>query len=104
MNCPCPAIGPQAPGRKSISPRPTLDDPVSASSTATRTGRTRLELTPITGRSHQLGPLCLALGHPIIGDPLYGKAGERLLLHARRIAFAHPLGTPLWPSKTRRLF
>ena len=54
-------------------------------------GRTRLELTPITGRSHQLRVHCLALGHPIIGDPLYGKAGERLLLHARRIAFAHPL-------------
>lgn len=57
--------------------------------------RTRLELTPITGRSHQLRVHCQALGHPIIGDPLYGsdqgkKMSERLLLHAEFLAFKHP--------------
>ncbi|MBK7901239.1 MAG: RluA family pseudouridine synthase [Betaproteobacteria bacterium] len=51
---------------------------------------TRLELEPVTGRSHQLRVHCLALGHPIVGDPLYGTAAARLLLHASRLAFPHP--------------
>ena len=57
--------------------------------------RTRVELEPVTGRSHQLRVHMLALGHPILGDPLYfagdsADASPRLLLHACRIAFAHP--------------
>lgn len=51
---------------------------------------TRLELEPVTGRSHQLRVHCLALGHPIVGDSLYGTAAERLLLHASHLAFPHP--------------
>lgn len=56
---------------------------------------TRVELTPVTGRSHQLRVHLLALGHPILGDPLYGSeasrgAAPRLLLHACRLAFPHP--------------
>ncbi len=48
---------------------------------------TRVELTPYTGRSHQLRVHCLALGHPILGDALYAPpellaAAPRLLLHA----------------------
>lgn len=55
---------------------------------------TRLELTPLTGRSHQLRVHCLELGHPILGDTLYGdpESAPRLQLHAHRIAFRHPDG------------
>lgn len=64
-----------------------------------RDGRTRLELEPVTGRSHQLRVHLQSIGHPIVGDALYGPAedatGEgapgRLLLHATRLAFAHPV-------------
>ena len=37
---------------------------------------TRLALTPVTGRTHQLRVHCAALGHPIVGDPAYGVYGE----------------------------
>lgn len=56
-------------------------------------GRTRVELQPVTGRSHQLRVHMLSLGHPIVGDALYGDdatSEPRLLLHAARLAFAHP--------------
>ena len=46
---------------------------------------TRVELEPITGRTHQLRVHMLAIGHPIVGDALYGPdpgEGQRLLLHA----------------------
>lgn len=58
-----------------------------------RAQTTRLELQPLTGRSHQLRVHLLALGHPILGDALYGAAGTqapRLLLHACALALAHP--------------
>ncbi|MEM9198680.1 MAG: RluA family pseudouridine synthase [Pseudomonadota bacterium] len=52
----------------------------------------RMALTPITGRSHQLRVHMLALGHPILGDPLYHPTdpAPRLMLHAERLGFAHP--------------
>jgi tRNA pseudouridine32 synthase/23S rRNA pseudouridine746 synthase len=75
----------------------------------------RLELRPYTGRSHQLRAHLTAIGHPILGDPLYGgqakgERGEavtdtgfspmpggdplppapRLRLHATALAFHHP--------------
>lgn len=37
---------------------------------------TRLQLTPITGRTHQLRVHCAAIGYPILGDPAYGIMGE----------------------------
>lgn len=57
---------------------------------------TRLELEPITGRSHQLRLHLQTLGHPILGDTLYGchrtqALSERLLLHASTIELEHPL-------------
>lgn len=56
---------------------------------------TRVELEPVTGRSHQLRVHMAALGHPILGDDLYaGEAAHlahRLLLHAMDLAFTHPL-------------
>jgi tRNA pseudouridine32 synthase/23S rRNA pseudouridine746 synthase len=60
---------------------------------------TRLELDPITGRSHQLRVHLLALGHPMVGDPLYGAAppsANRLMLHAHQLQLTHPItGTPM---------
>ncbi|CAI8878889.1 MULTISPECIES: RluA family pseudouridine synthase [Methylococcus] len=59
-------------------------------------GATRVELEPVTGRSHQLRVHLAALGYPVLGDPLYGheaaksRAG-RLLLHARTLGFFHPV-------------
>lgn len=58
-------------------------------------GTSRLALTPITGRTHQLRVHLLALGHPIVGDALYAapdwaQRAPRLLLHATTLVFAHP--------------
>jgi tRNA pseudouridine32 synthase/23S rRNA pseudouridine746 synthase len=58
--------------------------------------RTRLRLTPETGRTHQLRVHCAHMGHAILGDVLYGpqpetaEAAERLLLHAAELVFADP--------------
>jgi tRNA pseudouridine32 synthase / 23S rRNA pseudouridine746 synthase len=58
---------------------------------------TRLELDPITGRTHQLRVHLCAMGHPIVGDALYGAAtalcnatANRLHLHAQHLALTHP--------------
>lgn len=55
---------------------------------------TRVRLTPLTGRSHQLRVHMAHLGHPILGDPLYasGAAAEfpRLMLHAETLRLRHP--------------
>ncbi len=57
--------------------------------------RTRVELEPITGRSHQLRVHLRELGHPILGDALYAPPdvqaqASRLLLHAGSLGFVHP--------------
>lgn len=51
-----------------------------------------IELNPITGRTHQLRVHMAAIGHPILGDTLYGQGASapRLMLHASSISFAHP--------------
>lgn len=66
---------------------------------------TRVELEPVTGRSHQLRVHLLALGHPILGDAPYAppavrERAPRLLLHASVLDLAHPAtGAPLrWCS------
>ena len=49
---------------------------------------------PITGRTHQLRVHAAhkdGLDCPIVGDALYGTVGERLMLHASRITFVHPV-------------
>ena len=52
---------------------------------------TRLWLMPLTGRSHQLRAHLAGLGHPIVGDPIYGDVnGSRLHLHAVALGFRHP--------------
>lgn len=60
-------------------------------------GRSRVELKPMTGRSHQLRVHMLSLGHPILGDNLYAHedalaASQRLCLHACKLGLRHPEG------------
>jgi tRNA pseudouridine32 synthase/23S rRNA pseudouridine746 synthase len=61
----------------------------------------RIELEPITGRSHQLRVHMEAMGHPILGDDFYGTSAscakaDRLMLHACQIELDHPeTGSPL---------
>lgn len=59
---------------------------------------TRVQLTPETGRTHQLRIHCQYLGHPILGCDLYGgqcfsgtKNAPRLMLHASELHFMHPI-------------
>ena len=52
----------------------------------------RVRLWPRTGRTHQLRVHMLALGHPILGDPLYapGDGHPRMMLHAEELRVNHP--------------
>ncbi len=66
-----------------------------------REGVCRLELRPITGRTHQLRVHCAYMGYPILGDPQYGSAASRersgemgletQLLCAYSVEFSHPI-------------
>jgi tRNA pseudouridine32 synthase/23S rRNA pseudouridine746 synthase len=61
---------------------------------------TRVELKPITGRTHQLRLHMMAIGHAILGDALYAPPevqarSSRLLLHAHILQFMHPV-TAKW--------
>jgi tRNA pseudouridine32 synthase/23S rRNA pseudouridine746 synthase len=56
----------------------------------------RVELKPITGRSHQLRVHMQALGHPILGDRFYATPealamAPRLQLHAEMLTITHPV-------------
>jgi 23S rRNA pseudouridine1911/1915/1917 synthase len=55
---------------------------------------TLLRVTLETGRTHQIRAHLLAIGHPVAGDPEYGKPARhglsRQFLHAERLAFEHP--------------
>lgn len=63
-------------------------------------GATLLEVEPHTGRRHQIRAHLFHLGHPLLGDPLYGKerpvgGAPRLMLHAFKLEFSHPDGRRL---------
>ncbi len=59
----------------------------------------KLELQPITGRTHQLRVHCAHMGFPILGDPQYGSRASRIFsvgfpyqqLCAKRLEFIHPI-------------
>ncbi|MGH1355668.1 MAG: RluA family pseudouridine synthase [Thalassovita sp.] len=57
-------------------------------------GETRVRLFPKTGRSHQLRVHMLAMGHVILGDPLYAQGAAlefpRLFLHSEELRINHP--------------
>ena len=59
-------------------------------------GYTKLQLRPVTGRTHQLRVHCAHLGHPILGDPQYGSGEsmfglESQMLCAKKLEFDHPI-------------
>ena len=59
-------------------------------------GYTKLQLRPVTGRTHQLRVHCAHCGHPILGDPQYGNEASQFgltgqLLCAKRLEFDHPI-------------
>lgn len=49
-----------------------------------------LLVRPLSGRTHQIRVHLRYIGHPVVGDPVYGHTRRRLLLHAWRIEFTHP--------------
>jgi len=54
-----------------------------------------LEVQPITGRTHQIRVHLAAIGHPIVGDAVYGRSSPlvgRQFLHASKLSFGMPLG------------
>jgi len=62
-------------------------------------GTTRLALTPVTGRTHQLRVHLAAIGHAVVGDALYAplcwaQAAPRLLLHACELGLPAGAGMP----------
>ncbi|HVN23124.1 MAG TPA: RluA family pseudouridine synthase [Syntrophorhabdales bacterium] len=58
-------------------------------------GFTYMEVYPETGRTHQIRVHMASIGHPIVGDELYGRKARKLtgrpLLHAYRILIEHPI-------------
>ncbi len=83
---------------------------------AEKDGRTLLAVTLVTGRRHQIRVHLAALGHPIVGDALYGgpRCPAGLLLHAWREELDHPVSgkrllletawpARLWPAPGGRL-
>jgi tRNA pseudouridine32 synthase/23S rRNA pseudouridine746 synthase len=88
-------------GKPSVTRWRVISDPA-AGNNATPAHGTRLELAPVTGRSHQLRVHLQALGHPILGDALYAPPAiealaTRLLLHACTLTLPHPMdGRPMY--------
>jgi 23S rRNA pseudouridine1911/1915/1917 synthase len=73
-----------------INPRGELRDAVTDVKVVTRNENTTLvELTPKTGRTHQLRAHMSHIGHPIVGDIAYGSTHEspRIMLHAKTLMF-----------------
>ena len=67
-----------------------------------------VEFRPETGRTHQLRVHAASLGHPILGDPVYGIAGGPMRLHARSLTLPYDDAAPLhvtaalpcdWPAQ-----
>lgn len=58
-------------------------------------GYTYIEVFPKTGRTHQIRVHCAYIGHPVVGDDVYGRQAKHLadrpLLHAYIISFPHPM-------------
>ncbi len=92
---------------KVISRTPSSTTPRSAASSSTASsstsGTTTFEVSLNSGRPHQIRIHLASIGHPLVGDPLYGSSGQPLenlpglpgdggyFLHARFLKFHHPI-------------
>ena len=66
-----------------------------------------VQFEPLTGRTHQLRVHAACkegLDCPIVGDALYGNAGDRLMLHAAAIFFIHPVNGGKLAIEAEKLF
>lgn len=89
------AIGRSLKDRKKMAPRPDGRDALTHWTLLDqRNDRALLDVRLVTGRTHQIRVHMAAIGHPVLGDPLYAARGtpkaSRLMLHAWRLRFAHP--------------
>jgi len=78
----------------------------SALSYDNKNNTTRLELSPLTGRTHQLRVHMQSIKHAILGDELYAskdviKKSTRLLLHACYLSFQHPITNEVLKIKSK---
>ena len=71
----------------------------------------RLAVSLETGRTHQIRVHLAAIGHPVLGDPVYGRTDPRIdrpFLHAAELAFIHPVSGEAmrfqapWPDDLER--
>ncbi len=73
-------------------------------------GYSLLQLQPATGRTHQLRVHLAHLGHPIVGDRLYGSSDDRLYLHAHKLTLTtldgirHEFSSPVPSEFNARIF
>lgn len=64
-----------------------------------------VELEPLTGRTHQIRVHLAYIGHPVVGDPIYGNNGRELLLHAQKLELLLPGGRDMsFSSPTPKRF
>ena len=89
------AIGRSLKDRKKMAPRPDGRNALTYwTLLEQRSDRALLDVRLVTGRTHQIRVHMAAIGHPVLGDPLYAARGTpkagRLMLHAWRLKFTHP--------------
>lgn len=89
------AIGRSLKDRKKMAPRPDGRSALTHWTVLQQRGdRALLDVRLVTGRTHQIRVHMAAIGHPVLGDPLYAARGTpkagRLMLHAWRLKFTHP--------------
>jgi tRNA pseudouridine32 synthase/23S rRNA pseudouridine746 synthase/23S rRNA pseudouridine1911/1915/1917 synthase len=75
-------------------PEPFSDDARAATTQFERVwageARSLLRVRPTTGRRHQIRVHFAWIGHPVVGDPLFGDPGSRTALHSLRLVFDSP--------------